>query len=172
MVSLSAWEVVKHRTTKKCPTDSSVQNQTQTLEEQVGLQGQVCTTTVSPRQTLNHFHCCYRLLPLRAFRANSQINAFHKIKSPVFVARYWHIFLDYILTEKKNPNRKTDQGNSIKLHLFSLYKFLFIITQFNQRYLQPMAHYWSFTCCHPNSNGQKSPRHYPGYRNQSYSFAT
>lgn len=68
-------------------------------------------------------------------RANSQINDFNKVKSPIFVARYWHLFLDYILTGKKN---QTDQGNSIKLHLFSLYKFVFIITQFSQWYLQPM----------------------------------
>lgn len=69
MVLLLAWGLVKHRTTKNTPFGSSVQNQIQNLDEQVGLWRQVYTTTVLPRQTLSHFHCCYRLLVLRAFKS-------------------------------------------------------------------------------------------------------
>lgn len=108
---LSAWELVKHRTTKKCPPDSSAQNQTQNLEELVGLQGQVCTTTVSPgKPSTASTAATDSWFGVELLRANLQINGFDKIKSPIFVARYWHLFLDYILTEGKKF-KKTKQKN-------------------------------------------------------------
>lgn len=101
MVLLSAWELVKPRTPEKSPRLLCSQPKAPAGAAGTGLYHNSVPDKPST-SAATHSWCGAELA-----RVNSQINACGKIKSPVFVARYWHLFLDYILTgEKKRQTEK------------------------------------------------------------------